>query len=376
MSIRVVCPEGHPVVVEACKLGGAVVCPHCYASFPAEMYLTPARHARKAESKSSRSDDEDDEEEERPQKKIKAKRPRDDDEEEERPQKKTKAKKPKDEEETPKRKNQTRKQEDDDEEDEEEAEEKEEDDDEEAEEERPIEWTARKRQLNVCSNGVLAMTVGVYCLAAFAGFTALWVAFHEMDLFDGGRPWMVSFFDWLSIPLLYLGIAAFTVGMFLSLRVPAKAEGRGPIIAALIFSGLVFFLGLLTILGMYGTLSGDEERASRFVQLLVGSSSVCFILFLVSTKAYLAKLMIFMKMHLESSQPITNAGFILLSFVGMLLLVMISPVLKTSIAPWMCYVVALAFVACAGFGIRTLIVDAKLLTKIRDTIGKYIKDEA
>jgi hypothetical protein len=342
MTIRILCPEGHPVRIEASKLGGVVVCPQCFTSFLSEPDLAPSWHARKATSKSSRSRDDDDD---------------DDDEDDE-----------DDEDEKPQRKKKAAKEDDDDEEDEDEEEE-------EKEPEAPIEWTSRKRQLNACSNGLVAMMVGCYFMAGFAGFAALWIDIFEIDIFGDKGLWAIWLFFWSTEPLMYLAVAAFTGGMVFNLAVPAKAEGRGALIGGLVFAGVFFFLGLIIVLTLLGWLLSDPARQENFVRLQVGASIICFILCMVSAQAYLAKLMIFMKMHLESSQPITNFGFVFLCFAGMIALAFLSPMLKSNIGDWMCYVVAFAADICAGVAIRTLIVHAFLLIKLRKAIAKYIRDE-
>src|SRR6516164_4719152 len=148
MSMRVLCPEGHPVLVDATRRGAATICPRCLASFLVEMDRAPAWHARKEDSRARRPRDDDDEEdeEERPRKKTTPKKAKHDDEDEE----------------TPHRKKQFRKKLDDEED--EDQEEDEDEVDEEDEPEIPIEWTSRKRQLNVGSIGLIVMMVGNYCL--------------------------------------------------------------------------------------------------------------------------------------------------------------------------------------------------------------------
>jgi hypothetical protein len=361
MIMRVVCPEGHPVLVDATRRGAAAICPRCFASFLVEMDGASAWHARKEDSKARqpRDDDDDEEdEEERPRRKTTPKKAKQDDEE--------------DDEETPRRKKQSRKKVD--EEEEEDEDEDEEEDDEEGEPEEPIEWTPRKRQLNICAHGLIAMVVACNLLIAFVFFSSIWIDFYELNIFGGARPLAITLFNWISLPLAFLGLTAFVVGMMLNLAAPAKAEAKGALIAAIVFAGLIYVLGLLTLLTMFGALFADPDRAKHFVQLLVVGSLVGFILCMVSTMAYLAKLMIFMKLHLDSSQPITNIGFILLAFALLFGLVYASPLLKTSIADWVRFVVAPVGTAIAGFAIYMLTVQARLITRVRRTIGVYIKE--
>lgn len=372
MSMRVVCPQGHVVLVNASKLGGTAICPQCFASFLVELNRVSPGRARPEGGKSRRprddeDDDDDDEEgEERPRKKPSAKKAKDEDE---RPSKKAKTKKTKDddvgeEEETPRRKKKPRAEEDETDDDKEEAKEPEE----------PIEWTPRKRQLNIGSNGLIAMMVGCYLLLAFTVFTSCWIDLYEFDVFDGGRPWTISLFYFFSVPLLYLGMTAFVVALVFNLAAPAKAGGRGAIISGLVFASLVYLLGLMALLTMLGVFVADPARAERFVQLLVGGSVVCFVIFMISTMAYLSKLMIFMRLHLDASQAITNIGFILLAFSFLLGLVFLSPTLKVSVGDWTRFIVAAIADLITGYLIYMLIVDANLIKKVRSTIAIYIKE--
>jgi len=211
-------------------------------------------------------------------------------------------------------------------------------------------------------------------LIAFLVFTSIWIDIYELNIFDRAGPLTITLFNWISLPLAFLGLTAFVVGMMLNLAAPAKAEAKGALIAAIVFAGLIYVLGLLALLTMHGALVADPARRERFVQMFVGGALVCFILCMVSTMAYLAKLMIFMRLHLDSSQPITNIGFILLAFALLLGLVYASPLLKTSIAQWVCYIVVPVATAIAGFAIYMLTIQARLIIRVRHTIGKFIKE--
>jgi hypothetical protein len=364
MSMRVDCPEGHPTLVNASRLGAVAICPRCFASFLVEIDSVPSWHARKQDSKArrARDDDDDDEDvndEERPRKKTKAKKAKEDDEDNE--------------EEKPRRKSQMRKrmdEDDEDEEDDEKDEDEDEEDEDEGEPEEPIEWTPRKRQLNICSHGLIAMMVACFFLIAFTIFTSLWIDIFELFRSD----WALSGFYWFSLPLAYLGLTAFVVGMAFNLAAPAKAEAKGALIAAIVFAGLIYLLGFLTLLTSLGVLVSDPARAERFVQLLTGGSLICFVLCMVSTMAYLSKLMVFMKLHLDASQPITNIGFILLAFALLLGLVFLSPLLKSWIGDWTCYIVALVADAITAYAIYMLVLHVNLIVKVRRTIGTYIKE--
>src|SRR4051812_39425939 len=66
MKIRILCPDGHPVSIDAGRLGSMVLCPHCYAQFLASSTGALSWHARpeKGKARPSRDDDDDDEDEE------------------------------------------------------------------------------------------------------------------------------------------------------------------------------------------------------------------------------------------------------------------------------------------------------------------------
>ena len=285
-------------------------------------------------------------------------KPRDDDEDED--------------DDRPRRKKPVRKIVDDDEDEDEDKEE-----DEEQEDDEPIEWTPRKRQMNLCNVGLIVMTVGLGMIAGFGGLSALSIAIWEV-LCDNGKDkdwssisWLV--FQWGALSLMYLGLAALLIGMLINLATPAKVEGRGPLFGAIVCVVLVFVLGLLTLLTWNGAIVSDPIRMKRMAELLIGASVICAIGGLVSLTGYLAKLMIFIKMHLEKTQPIANVGFAVMCLLVMLGLVYLSPLLKSNIGDWLAYIVALLAGVLACVAIRALIVLSCLLAKVRATITQYIK---
>jgi hypothetical protein len=364
MSICIPCPQGHSVLINTTRLGGEILCPCCMTSFLAELPLSCDHNARPEKGKAKRSrDDEDDEddEDEKPQKKIKAKRRDDEDEDEdedEKPQKKAKqksARKPRDEEE-----------EDEDEDDEEDEDEPEE------EEEEPIQWTPRKKQLNLCGNALVGLTVVCYMLHGFLFFTILAIAIYQIVPEYHAEAWLV--FKFAAVPLLYLATATLIGNALISLAVPAKAEARTPLLSALVFAGLVFFLGILIILTLLDMMVSDPLRKERLMGLLLTSSVLCFAIGWISMMGYLSKLLIFMKMHMESSQPITGGAFVLMTFLGILALVWGGELAKPSIGSWLSYVVAagsLGLVVYSGYVLTTLI---QLFLKLRKAIITHIKD--
>ena len=360
MSMHVLCPEGHLVVVDPNRRGAAAICPRCLASFLVEIDRAPAWHARKEDSRARRPRDDDDEEdeEERPRKKTTPKKAKRDDED--------------DDEETPRRKKQSRKTVED-EEDEGEDQEEDEDEvegDEEEEPEIPIEWTARKRQLNVGSIGLIIMMIGNYCLLALAAFTIL----ASANLMLGAPVWVVVIIFWVSVALRYLGITGFVVGAVLNLFAPSKIEGRAMLISTLVFTGLVYVLGLMILLCVHGYLVADPARGRRFAELLYLGAIICYGAGMLSAATYLSKLMIFMKLHLEKGQPISNMAFILLGGAVHEILLYFAPNLLISIGMWMIYVIAGVQIAANIFQVYMYTLQGALFLKIRRTIDKYIRE--
>ena len=379
MSICIHCPEGHLVLVAASKLGGEVVCPRCLAPFLADANHETARNARAEKGKSRRSRDDDDDEE--------------DDDEDEKPRKKakpSKAKKVADDDEKPRKKAKSgkAKKENDDEDEEEEDEKpgkgkksKSADDEEEAEpeeEEEPIEWTPRKRQLKICSFGLMVQMIACHLLAACAVFSLLAIIYYEMledftkDTWKNGLAFYL--FYYAAVPFIYLATAAVMTSMVISFAVPAKAEAKAGILSALVFGGLVFFLAFLFILSWSGGLGADARVQENMIRLLAGGSMFSFALCFVSAMGYMSKLLNFMKMQLEASQPITNGAFVLLALIGLLILTLVSSTAKESIGTWMSWVILAAAVGCSGFAIYMLLMHIKLIQKLRGAIQTYIRD--
>jgi hypothetical protein len=360
MSMRVLCPEGHLVLVDARRRGAAAICPRCLASFLVEMDGASAWHARKDDSKARRSRDDDDEEdeEERPRKKSTPKKAKLDDDEED--------------EETPRRKKQSRKKVDDEEEEDEDQDEDEDEDEEDENEEPeiPIEWTSRKRQLNVGSIGLIAMMVGNYCLLALAAVTILTAALGMLVA-------LAVVFDilfWGSFALRFLGITGFVVGAVLNLFAPSKIEGRAMLISTLVFTGLVYVLALMILLAIKGYLVADLARGMRFGELLYWGAMICYAAGMLSAATYLSKLMIFMKLHLEKGQPISNMAFILLAGAVPEILLYFTPSLRNSIGLWMIYVIAGVQIVANIFQVYMYTLQGALFLKIRRTIDKYIRE--
>lgn len=341
MTVQVLCPEGHPCNVAETKIGTTVVCPRCFASFLAEVNGGALMHARREERRPRRARDEDDDE--------------DEDEEEE-------------DDEPPPRKAKARRARDDDDDEDEDEEEDEDDEDEEDE----IEWTPRKRQLNVCRIALILMIVCAYLAVAHIVFSGL--------AFDIGLIWgdweVIAWFMfwWISIPLMILQVIGYLISLFISFAVPGKAEARAPIISGVVFFGIVIFVTIFTLLVWAGALGFDPDRKSRFLYLLCGIAGLCYAFGLVSLMGYLSKLMVFMRLHLESSQPITSGGFILLCFALRIGLFFATDTLMSLLGGWMCFVISAVDGAICGPAIRFLVVQTFMLLRIMRTIKNYIRE--
>ena len=215
------------------------------------------------------------------------------------------------------------------------------------------------------------LIVSFYFLVGFTAFSTLAIMIWEVL----AEAWVAGlFFRFLGLPLLVLAVAGHMACLVMNFAVPAKAEGRGAIIAGLVFFGLLIFVVILIIVTFFDGIMADPERKQRMMELLSYGAMLCFVLGLVSTAAYLAKFMIFMRLHLESSKPITSAGFVILTFAILAFLTVISPKVKEFIGDWMCFVVALAAGIVGGVAIRILISYALLLAKIRKMISNYIRE--
>jgi hypothetical protein len=364
MTLRVSCPEGHRIPVAADKLGQVIACPCCFTVFRADLDHSAARQARKEEKKSRRSRDDDDDD--------------DDDEEEEKPRTKKPAAKPKAEESKKKdskpAKRAARKR---DEEDEEEEDEQ--------EEEPEIDWTPRKRQLSLC---IISLYITMGAFGTLILFTAAVCLFLDYSTFEV----MTDFQNTVAvekiqdrISVAYGEIAAYIAGssialaqiilivsLFISLAVPAKAEARSAAIAGLVFGFLCFVFGILVLLA--GNIFDDKVRAGRMMQLMGGAAGLCFVISLMSTMAFQAKLMNFMNMKLEASQAVTNVGFYFVYLVGMLAGLYASLIVCNYLHYFLGYAMIVAIFAGAGMAIRMLYAHIVLMLKVRNTILTYIRE--
>ena len=393
MTVHLVCPQGHLVQVAVGKLGSVVACPRCCTPFRAELDVGIAQHSRKEDKRRARDEDDDDEDEDddddRPQKKSKSRKAKGDgdDRVSEKPLKRAKAKKPpvddededEEEDEKPrKKKGAPRKTEDDEDEDDEDA-----GPEEEAEE--PIEWTPRKKRLNICGIGIMVM-MGAYCvLIAFTFFLMLVLDFftfafgayigteNKMEGLDveGASTWIFAF---TTAPFAILVQIVMMVGLFMNLPIPPKAEARSSLIAGIVFGGLVFLSGILILLALFQVIVSDAARAANLISLMGSGAGLCFLISLMSAMAYHGTLLRFLNLRMEASQPITNTMFYVMYFFGMFVLFALNPYACYYLHPMISYIFILAIDAMAAMAIRMLIAQVKLFLKSREVITKYIKE--
>jgi hypothetical protein len=357
MTLCVSCPEGHCVNIAAENLGRAVACPCCFAVFRADLDLSAARQARKEEKKArrSRDDDDDDEEEEKPRKKKPEKK-------DARPVKKSSRKKDEDEEGD------------------------DEDVEEEAEQEPEIDWTPRKRQLNLCIVG-LYVTMGAFgVLMAFTVVVCLYLDYCTFGVMTNFQSVLaldhiqkIIGENYEEIAIIAGAFFALTqliliVALFISLAVPAKAEARGAAIAGLVFGFLCFGFGVLVLLAVYRVVVNDPIRAANMIRLMGGAAGLCFVVSLMSAMAFQAKLMMFMNMKLEASQAVTNVGFYFVYLIAMLAVLFVSFYICNYLHYFLGYALIVAICAGAGMAGRMLYAHIVLMNKVRNTILKYIRE--
>jgi hypothetical protein len=366
MTLCVSCPEGHTVSIAAEKLGRPVACPCCFAVFRADLDLSAARQARKEEKKPRRSRDEDDDDD-------------DEDEEVEKPRKK----KPKPKAEETKKKDakstikKARKKDEDEEDEEEEGDEE--------EEEPEIDWTPRKRQLSLCIVG-LYITMGAFgTMIAFTVAVCLYLDYCTFEVLSGFQATLqpdkiqtdiispgYGFASKIAGAFFALTQVILIVALFVNLTVPAKAEARGVAIAGLVFGFLCFAFGILLLLA--NSIFNDEARADNMVRLMGGAAGLCFVVSLMSTMAFQAKLMMFMNMKLEASQAVTNVGFYFIYLIAMFVVLIVSFYLCNYLHYLLGYVLIVAICAGAGMAGRMLFAQIALMNKMRHTILKYIRE--
>lgn len=365
MTMRIVCPEGHPVALSPSRLGKLTFCPCCFTSFWATLGVSAARQARKEDGRARRAaDDGDDDDDEAPQKKSKAKSAAKDEDDEildlgddaiqddaiqagEKPRIKKAAKKAdakKDEEEIvdlgddaiqegdkPRIKKKPAKKEDEEEDEDDEPrarkggrkrdrdeEEEEEDEDEEKEEvdpfaDDPIVWTKRKRQLKVAANAMLIYQVSfwimfaMYILDVVAGLCQV-IALFGVGLFE---LLVLILFAFILLPSVGITFLSLLVSWIMCFWAPPRAQLRAPLITAILFLMLpVLFLLIFLILNLTEVFRNDVIT-SRFGELILMACGLSMLISFFYGLEVVRRLAFFMKNVSLSNQPITLGWFII-----------------------------------------------------------------
>ena len=114
-----------------------------------------------------------------------------------------------------------------------------------------------------------------------------------------------------------------------------------------------------------------SQHVQTFARFLAG---LCFVVCFMSAMAYMAKLMIFMKMNLEASQPVTNTMFYLMYFGAMFGIYIANSYVSYYLFWFACYAMVAALFFAAAMAVRMGIAQAMVFMKVRGIILKFIKD--
>jgi hypothetical protein len=194
--------------------------------------------------------------------------------------------------------------------------------------------------------------------------------FSNIDRFSYGEA-LTWAFAYISAPFFALVQLILLVAMVICLFVtPAKVEAKGILIAGIVFGGLVFLSGILILLS--GSIMSDPVRAERFSQLLGGGAGLCFFFSAMSAMAYHSKLLGFLNMKLEASQPITNTMFYFLYLAVMFVIYFATPYACYYLMNLVGWLLLLAIDAVVAIAIRQLIAQAKMFFRSKQAINKYI----
>ncbi len=344
MNPCVVCPAGHPVVVHPSRLGSEVACPRCLEFFLAEIPRMDAEFASKDTGKrpaKKKPDDDDEEEDEKPRKKKPDKPAKETKDDKKKPAAKKKQK--------------------------EEDEEDEDEDDEEADPEDDITWSARKYGLKTCHSGLAIVNFGYFGLIALYVITLLGVSLASSGIGMGN---IVVKFGGLATA--HIALALFVVGMFMNIRVPAKAEAGVGLYSSIALGLFTFFVAIIMIVANTGAFFEDPARTERFVGLLFGALVLCYLATWMAMMGYLCSVLSFMRMTNDASAPITNGVFGSLPFVGMLALHFFGGALRSGIGDFMNWVIIGVSVAMSGYGIYMMVLQLLLTAKLRAKIWDHI----
>jgi hypothetical protein len=308
MSITVLCPQGHPVVLDD-PARPALACPRCGSVFPThgdvpEVPSVPGGMAARSERRKSRDEDEEDEEEDDRPRKRKVPVDDDDDEEDERPRKRA-----------------LRRPEQEDEEDDDEA----------------PQLTRKQRQLSMVRLGILFHILKLWVFMAALVFffitlpLALFAGLAGMGLLATFL-WQITFN--LSMTLApILGI----VGSVLCAWVPPRSEARGTIIVSTVFDLLAPFFGLLQLIMWFGFFVTFDDRVSRLIDYMLYARLACTIVAWWLFQIYLRKVCFYMRESLLASECLNV-------IVHLMIATIIGPTLVAATV-----VMTLFFSLCIGF---------------------------
>ncbi len=345
MNLCVVCPAGHSVILHSTKFDAEVACPRCLAVFPVERPRVDTERASKDSGK-------------RPTKKKKD----DDDEEDEKPRKKKPAKDAKDEKKKPPPKKKKSDEDDDDDDDEKE----------EVDPEDDITWTSKKRGLNTCLRGLGIIAFGYYGLIGLYLVTVIGVSMAAFGPTGGMYATGIMALKYGALPTALIVLGTFLFGLFLNIRIPAKAEAGVGLYSAIAMGLFTIFVTIIMVIANSGTFFEDENRTANFVNLLFGIMVICYIAAWMAMMGYNCSVLSFMGMTMEASQPITNGVFGCIPFVAILALHFMGGTLRTGIGEFMGWVIIAAGVGLMGYATYMLFLQIVLTNMLRAAIWDHI----
>lgn len=408
MSMRIECPEGHPVRVDVTQLGGTATCPRCGAVFPIEVDFLSAQARDEGKSRRRPDDDDDDDEDDRPQKKSKAKDDDLKDKIQELPRKKAPAKRAKadddDDDAPPRKKTSAKSRYDDDDEDDDDVKprgkkssRRDDDEDDEADEpaddadgappEEPIVWTPRKRQLKVVRVALLSYQVSavamlvMFILDAVGGVVSFIMAF--IAIFTGDHS---IFLFTQAIFAILMGVGATTV--FVSMLIawiigaifsPARSDGKSISQMALGFFALPALFFIFFLIFKY-TLITRDLVAANLLNMVLGFSALSWLIALYCGLVYIGRIAGFMGRHMDARKPQALGWFIIGGYLariigGVAIVIMLILAAMTGLMPLLIILGIIAFNWWAFYFVITSLLELiEVLVNTRKDIDTYIRD--
>lgn len=381
MNVRVICPEGHSVVVTAGKLGGTAICPHCFTSFVVKFTIDPSSHARNDEGRSRRSrddDDDEDEEDDRPRKKKRKEEEEgiEPDDKPRRPKKSTPRDEEEDEDDRPRRRKGRNEDDDDD------------DDDEEStprppvEEEEPIKWTPRKRQLAVVSNALVLYQVNFWLMFVIFALDGLNILGLLIGIFVPALA-LITFIltSFIILPAVAGSFVVQLIAWIMMFWAPAKSGARGSAITA-----MGFFFAPVLLFGIHLTLSfasffRNDIVEGRFLFLMVALACLSGLISFFFSLQVLGNIASFLGLHQLAKEPITLGWFII---GGTLLRLIVVALIMFMVFAMGFVIIGLPGLALYSplllaegmywFVLRSILDLVGVATKLRAFIAHYIKE--